>query len=176
MRVDLTLGLEQHSEVVNVESSAEQVNAENGSISDSKANSQIAHLPLNSRASSTSPLSSLILWPNVQQDSQGNIALGGATSSMVGFSVDGISTANVRQNGTLQNAYPSSESIAELKVTSFDNNAEFSQVGDVTFTTKNGTNAFHGSLFEYLQNDALGAKILNFAEKAPKASTRSAEV
>jgi hypothetical protein len=168
LRVNLTLGLEQHSEVVNVETSGEQVNTENGTISDSKVNTQITHLPLNSRASTTSPLASLMLSPNVQQDSQGNIALGGAMASMVGFSVDGISTANVRQNGALQNAYPSSEGIAELKVTSFNNNAEFSQVGDVTFTTKNGTNAVHGSLFEYLQNDALDAKILNFAEKAPK--------
>jgi hypothetical protein len=50
----------------------------------------------------------------------------------------------------------------------FNNNAEFSQVGDVTFTTKPGTNAFHGSLFEYLQNDALDAEVFNFNEKAPK--------
>src|SRR6202034_212973 len=27
---------------------------------------------------------------------------------------------------------------------------------------------FHGSLFEYLQNDALDAHVFNFAEKAPK--------
>jgi hypothetical protein len=38
----------------------------------------------------------------------------------------------------------------------------------VTFTTKGGTNNFHGSLFEYLQNDALDATILNFDYKAPK--------
>jgi hypothetical protein len=41
-------------------------------------------------------------------------------------------------------------------------------VGDVTFTTKGGTNTFHGSLFEYLQNDALDATVLNFSFKAPK--------
>jgi hypothetical protein len=54
------------------------------------------------------------------------------------------------------------------KVTAFNNNAEFSQVGDVTFITKSGTNQLHGSLFEYLQNDALDATILNFPAKAPK--------
>ena len=59
---------------------------------------------------------------------------------MVNFSVDGISTANVRQNGALQDAYPSQEGIAAVKVTAFNNSAEFSQVGDVTFTTKGGTN------------------------------------
>jgi hypothetical protein len=41
-------------------------------------------------------------------------------------------------------------------------------VGDVTFTTKAGTNTIHGSLFEYLQNNALDARVLNFDVKAPK--------
>ena len=87
---------------------------------------------------------------------------------MTGYSVDGISTANVTANGSLQNAYPSSEGLAELKVTAFNNSAEFSQVADITFITKSGTNQFHGSLFEYLQNDVLDATILNFTSKAPK--------
>jgi hypothetical protein len=86
----------------------------------------------------------------------------------VNFSVDGISTANVQQNGALQDAYPSQEGIAAVKVTSFNNSAEFSQIGDVTFTTKNGTNQFHGSLFEYLQNQALDADPYGFSGKAPK--------
>jgi len=68
-----------------------------------------------------------------------------------------FSTASVRQNGALQDAYPSQEGIAAVKVTSFNNSAEFSQIGDVTFTTKNGTNNYHGSVFEYLQNQALDA-------------------
>ena len=135
---------------------------------DSKDNQLITELPLNNRATTTSPLGALALSPNVQQDSSGNIALGGASSSMVNFSVDGISTANVRQNGALQDAYPSQEGIAAVQVTSFNNNAEFSQVGDVTFTTKSGTNQYHGSLFEYFQNDALDAAPYGFSGKAPK--------
>jgi hypothetical protein len=84
------------------------------------------------------------------------------------FSVDGISTANVRQNGALQDAYPSQEGIAAVKLTSFNNSAEFSQIGDVTFTTKNGTNNFHGDVFEYLQNQTLDATPYGFSTKAPK--------
>ena len=80
---------------------ADQINTENATISDSKTTSQMTQLPLNNRATTTSPLGALGLSPNVQTDSSGNIALGGASSSMVNFSVDGISTANVRQNGAL---------------------------------------------------------------------------
>jgi hypothetical protein len=168
LRENLTLSVASQAQTVEVSAASEQINTENGTIAGSLANSQITELPLNARAVSTSPLSALSLSGNVQQDSQGNISLGGATSSMVGYSVDGISTANVRQNGALADPYPSSEGIAELRVTAFNNDAEFAQVGDVTFTTKSGTNQFHGSLFEYFQNDALEARILNFSEKAPK--------
>ncbi len=167
-RADLTLSIEQVKQTVSVEAAAEQINTENSVVGDTRGNEQLVQMPLNFRAQTTSPLASLALSPSVVTDSQGNIAVGGATYSMTGFSVDGISTSNITTNGSLQNAYPSSEGLGELQVTAFNNSAEFSQVADVTFITKSGTNQFHGSLFEYLQNDALDAKILNFTTKAPK--------
>jgi hypothetical protein len=168
LRIPATLNVAAEATTVEVSSGADQINSENATLGDSKTNIEMTQLPLNNRATTTSPLGSLALSPNVQTDSSGNIALGGASSSMVNFSVDGISTANVRQNGALQDAYPSQEGIAAVKVTSFNNSAEFSQVGDVTFTTKNGTNQLHGSLFEYLQNQALDADPYGFSGKAPK--------
>jgi hypothetical protein len=168
LRVDVTLNIKSQSETVEVADTVAVVNTENGVIADSKNTAEIGQLPLNFRAVTTSPLASLATSANVQQDSQGNIALGGATANMVGYSVDGISTANIWTSTAGSNPYPSSEGISELKVTSFNNSAEFAQVGDVTFTTKGGTNNLHGSLFEYLQNDVLDARILNFPDKAPK--------
>jgi Carboxypeptidase regulatory-like domain len=168
LRLAPTLNVASEATTVEVTSGADQINTENGTISDSKTNIEMTQLPLNNRATTTSPLGALGLSPNVQTDSSGNIALGGASSSMVNFSVDGISTANVRQNGALQDAYPSQEGIAAVKVTAFNNSAEFSQVGDVTFTTKNGTNDYHGSVFEYLQNQALDAAPYGFPGKLPK--------
>jgi hypothetical protein len=168
LRIDVVLEVKSKAETVEVADTVAVINTENAVISDSKETAQIGQLPLNFRAVTTSPLAALATSANVQQDSQGNIALGGATANMVGYSIDGISTANIWTSGAGSNPYPSSEGIAELKVTAFNNSAEFAQVGDVTFTTKGGTNNFHGSLFEYLQNDALDAKVLNFAVKAPK--------
>jgi hypothetical protein len=168
LRIDVTLGVKSQVQTVEVGDTVAVINTENAVISDSKDNLEITQLPLNNRATTTSPLAALSLSANVQQDSSGNIALGGASSAMVNFSVDGISTANVRQNGALQDAYPSQEGISAVQVTSFNNSAEFSQVGDVTFTTKSGTSQYHGSLFEYLQNDALDADPYGFNGKAPK--------
>ncbi|WP_263355614.1 carboxypeptidase-like regulatory domain-containing protein [Acidicapsa ligni] len=168
LRLGATLNVAAEATTVEVSGAADQINTENGTIGDSKTNIEMTQLPLNNRATTTSPLGALALSPNVQTDSAGNIALGGASSSMVNFSVDGISTANVRQNGALQDAYPSQEGIAAVKVTSFNNSAEFSQIGDVTFTTKNGTSEYHGSVFEYLQNQALDADPYGSDSKAPK--------
>ena len=168
LRLPITLAVASKATTVEVVAGDAQIDTENATLSDSKDNTLITQLPLNDRAVTTSPLASLDLSPNVQEDSSGNIALGGASSAMVNFSVDGISTDNVRQNGALQDAYPSQEDISAVKITAFDNSAEFSQVGDVTFVTKSGTDRFHGSLFEYLQNDALDADPYGFEGKAPK--------
>lgn len=168
LRIPVTLSIAAAATTVEVSAGPAQLNTENGTVSNTLAQQEVVQLPMNSRAVSTSPLAGLALSPSVVTDSQGNIAVGGATASQVGFSVDGISTANVRSNGALHDAYPSAEGISETKVTAFNNNAEFAQIGDVTFTTKSGTNRWHGSAFEYYQNDALDATIYDFTSKAPK--------
>ena len=168
IRLDLKLAVAGTRQQIEVAADAGVVNTENATLTDSKATSDITQLPINSRAVSSSPLAALAVSPSVTRDSQGNIAVGGATASQVGFAVDGVSTANVRMNGALQDSYPSLEGIAEMKVTAFNNNAEFAQIGDVTFVTKSGTNQVHGSAFEYFQNKALDATVLNFNNKAPK--------
>jgi hypothetical protein len=169
LRLPVTMTVATAETTVEVNATAEAaINTENGTLANAITNEQITQLPMNSRGVSSSPLGTLAISPSVVEDSQGNMAVGGATSAQTGFSVDGISTANVRSNGALRDAYPSSESIAETKVTAFNNNAEFAQIGDVTFTTKSGTNKWHGSGFEYFQNDALDATIYGFNTKAPK--------
>jgi hypothetical protein len=167
-RVDVTLSIQGVVQSVTVQAAAQRIDTEDATVDDTRGTNQLVQMPLNYRAQTTSPLAALALSPGVITDSQGNIQVGGATYSSTGYSVDGISTANIGANGSLANAYPSSEGISEMKVTAFNNSAEFSQVADITFITKSGTNQYHGSLFEYMQNDALDAKILNFTTKAPK--------
>jgi hypothetical protein len=168
LRVDITLSVAAQAQTVEVADAAGAVNTENATLADSKGNSDITQLPINSRSVSSSPLAALAVSPSVTTDSQGNIAIGGATAAQTGFSVDGISTASVRFNGALADAYPSMENIAEMKVTASNNNAEFAQIGDVTFITKSGTNQLHCSAFEYFQDSGLDASVLNFTTKAPR--------
>jgi Carboxypeptidase regulatory-like domain len=168
LRLDVKLTVASQSEIVEVSETAEVINTENGTLSAAETNEDLTTLPINSRAVSSSPLADLATNPNVITDTQGNINVGGSSSAQTGYSVDGISTANVRANGALKDAYPSLEGIQEMNVTAFNNNAEFAQMGDVTFSTKSGSEQFHGSAFEYFQSDALDSTIYNFDSKAPK--------
>ncbi|HND20794.1 MAG TPA: carboxypeptidase-like regulatory domain-containing protein, partial [Acidobacteriota bacterium] len=127
-------------------------------ISDSKSGREINALALNFRATNnTSPIVVATLAPGVQQDRDGNISIAGSLPYMTSVSIDGISTLNSRFNGPVRDLFPSVESIAEFKVSSFNNSAEFGQVTDLTTTSRSGQNEFHGSAFWFHQNRALNA-------------------
>jgi hypothetical protein len=158
LRIDVSMTLETQVQRVEVSDTVAVINTENGTIGDSKDFQQITRLPVNYRGATTSPLAMLATVPGAQQDANGNVSVGGGLPSQVQYSVDGSSTVNIRQNGALGNMNPSSELISEFKVTQFNNNAEFAQIGDVTISTKSGGDRFHGSAFEYLQNDAFDAE------------------
>src|SRR6202790_3278687 len=170
LRLDVALKLATSAQTIEVNGEGGPViNTENGTIGDTKDFQQITSLPVNYRGTTTSPLAMLATVPGAQQDANGNVSVGGGLPSQVQYSVDGSSTVNIRQNGALGNMNPSSELISEFKVTQFNNNAEFAQIGDVTISTKSGGDQFHGSAFEYLQNGALDAEVWNSGNKPHKA-------
>jgi hypothetical protein len=105
LRIDVTMTVETQVQKIEVSESVAVIITDNGIIGDSKGTQEIGQLPMNFRAVSTSPLGPLQSSPNVQQDSQGNIALGGATANMVGYSVDGISRANIFLSAVGANPY-----------------------------------------------------------------------
>ena len=82
--------------------------------------------------------------------------------------MDGISTQNVRTNTPLVDAFPSAESIAEIRVDGVNNNAEFGQAGEITTISKSGSNQFHGAAFWHFQNSALDATAFNEVTKPEK--------
>ena len=70
--------------------------------------------------------------------------------------LDGIS--DVRAEYTVI-SIPTTESVQEFKVQSNTYDAQYGRTGGgvITIVTKGGTNEFHGTAFEYFQNDKLNA-------------------
>ncbi|HET6843920.1 MAG TPA: carboxypeptidase regulatory-like domain-containing protein [Candidatus Angelobacter sp.] len=137
-------------------------------ISDSRSGDEIDSLALNFRATNnTSPIGVANLTAGVQPDRNGNISVAGGLPYFTSFSIDGVSTTNVRFNGPNKDLFPSVESIAEFKVNTANNNAEFAQPSDITVVSKSGTNALHGGVYWFHQNAALNAKD-PFATVKPK--------
>jgi hypothetical protein len=115
-------------------------------------------LPANYRgAGSTSPYALLAFLPGVTGDESGAISVQGTGTNQVEYSVDGISTTNIRSSGPQIEMFPSAENISEMKVQGSGGGAEYGNPADITTTSKSGTNVFHGSVFEYFQNAALDA-------------------
>ncbi|MDZ7637788.1 MAG: hypothetical protein U5J83_05995, partial [Bryobacterales bacterium] len=123
-------------------------------------NNRIVGLPLNTR----NVFSLLYLTPGVTGSVSTTYgtgyAINGARNSMLDIIVDGVSTAHPTVNGFSGNStFPLVEAIAEFKVMGSNYSAEFgrSNGGVVNVVYKNGTNDFHGSLFEFLRNSKLDA-------------------
>ena len=118
----------------------------------------VQSLPVNTRASATgtSALNIVGSLPGVQAD-HGAFSLQGALPFQTEVSVDGVTVQSATGNSPIADAFPSSESISEIRADGVLNNAEFGQPGEITVITKGGTNNIHGSLFWYHQNAAFDA-------------------
>ena len=138
----------------------------------------VANLPLNGRS-----FQSLItLAPGVVQtkinagNNTGQFSVNGQRSNANYFTVDGVSanidapaSSNVSQTigGSLPgltafggtNNLVSVDALQEFKVLTSSYAAEFGRTpgGQIQIVTRSGTNEFHGTLFDYLRNDALDA-------------------
>lgn len=87
-----------------------------------------------------------------------NIIVNGGRPSQQSWLIDGSEDLNRGSNLTLY-AYPSIDSIAEFKVLRSNFLPEHGRAssGEVSVITRGGTNAFHGSAYEFFRNDKLNA-------------------
>ena len=88
------------------------------------------------------------------------ISFGGMRDLSNMVTVDDADTINTATGS--QRATPSQEAVSEFRVVNNSFGAEYGRAlgGIVNIVTKSGTNDFHGSLYDYLQNDATNARSL----------------
>jgi Carboxypeptidase regulatory-like domain/TonB dependent receptor len=170
MRANVTLQVGGTSQQVTVNAqSTGAIESESPSISAALTAEDVQSLPTNYRASQsgTSPLPLIQALPGVEVGASGSFSVQGGLPSQSDVTVDGITTQNTLDNYPIANAFPSGESISELRVDGVLNNAEFGQPGEITTISKSGTNKLHGAGFWYFQNTDLNAKPFG-AQTRPK--------
>jgi len=166
-----------------VEVSANAVAAEttNPSLGQVITSQEVSQLPLNGRdfvqlatltagaTAETNPNSFFTSAASSEVAARGSFSLsvGGSRPNSTDWLLDNVDNNELTAGGIA--IFSSIDDIHEFKVLTYTYSAEYgTRAGPtVLVTTKSGSNAFHGSLFEFLRNTSLDAKSY-FADKAEK--------
>jgi hypothetical protein len=154
LRVDATLAVGAVQQSVQVTGdSVSAIETDSPTISGTFTTDDADNLPVNTRASfsGTTPAAIFTALPGVQGDSSG-ISLQGALPFEVDVTVDGVTSKNATGGVFINDAFPSTESISEIRADGVLANAEFGDPGQIVVTTKGGSNTLHGSGFWYYQD------------------------
>jgi hypothetical protein len=178
--VDLKLEIGAVTETVEVAATAESVNTTSGEVATTITQNQIENLALNQRhyeslvslvpgaaleASGTNPAALTINYNNSVADTNGQRIDGQNWSVDGGFNLDSGSNNSVfNQVGV--------DFISEVTVQTSNYDAEFGRSASSTINvvTKSGTTHYHGSLFEYVQNNIFNAENSGTKLTAPTAT------
>src|SRR6185437_12086713 len=169
-RVDATLEVGAVSETVTVGETTQLLNSNDATLGAVIPQFQVSNLPLAIR--NWDDL--LALVPGVQGDRYteqgggtsfgrtGGINVHGARALQNNFLLDGVDNNSISENVqelTTQVSRPSVDAIQEFKVVTSPYSAEYgrSPGAAISVTTKSGTNAFHGTAYEFLRNDTFNA-------------------
>jgi hypothetical protein len=161
IRLDVALTVGGVNEEIKVTEDASLLRTESGSLGQVIPNRRIVDLPLNGR----NFFSLIALAPGVAQPPPTTAGpslprINGGRPRVNEYLYDGISALQPEPGQVAFN--PVIDAIQEFKVEINSPPAEFGRFngGVVNLTTKSGTNDFHGTVFEFLRNEALNARNL----------------
>ncbi len=161
VRVDIQLVLGQITEQVEVSAAGALIQTDNAKVSTSVQNKLVDELPLVVAGAMRSPFN-LVSVAAEARGSGTRLSLGGGQAAAWNATLDGHSVATNRSADASEAALntPSVESLTEFTVDTNGFKAEYGQAGGgmLTFASKSGTNQFHGSVYDFLRNDAMDAR------------------
>jgi hypothetical protein len=164
-RVDFTLKIGSVNETVKVFAAALTVDSETSTVGQVIHTKQILDLPLNGRNYLDLARLTTGVAPSFgsSTDAKGTFSAVGQHGLQTNILLDGADNNSRFSGGQLgyeaQAVTPSIDAVQEFKVVTNNNSAEygFRMGGTVIVSTKSGTNALHGSAYEFLRNDKLDA-------------------
>ena len=170
LRVDVTLEVGAITETVTVNAEAPLLKTESGELSHNVRSDTLDSLPvlsIGAGAGSTgirNPYAVMQVLPGVDWRPDASVRVNGAPGNTQALRVEGMDATNNMWQQQGQVVQQGVDAIQELAVQTSNYAAEFGQAGAAVFnlTMKSGTNALHGSAYEYFVNEALNASTPNY--------------
>lgn len=162
--LDIVLQLGATSESISVTSEAALLNTDSAAASTTINREQLNQLPLNfaiGQGAIRNPLSFTQLSPGASINGWNNIKVNGAPAGTFKIIFEGQDSTSSLDGRVSDESQPSVEAVEEFTLQTSNFSAEFGQVGGglFNFTSRSGTNEFHGSAYDYFVNEAFNAGI-----------------
>jgi hypothetical protein len=164
-RVDALMAVGNVAEMTTVVGGPPLLETRSATLKDVVDERRMVDLPLNGR----NPLELTLLVPAVQvtpatsintgstRPGQVNISASGGRGNTIAHLLDGADNSDNYTN--VSNVYPNPDALAEFSVQTNNFSAEYGRRlgGVINAITKSGTNAFHGSGFEFFRDESMNA-------------------
>ena len=166
LRIDLQMALGETSQTVEIVAATPLLQTQESSLAHVVESRSVQDLPLNGR----NVLNLITLVPGVVPQGNtagnpatanvngwGNYQIGGGTANQSATYIDGAPINVSYVNGT--SLVPTQDAIQEFRVATNNISPEFGRFagGIVNMSTKSGTNAYHGTFYEFFRNRSLNA-------------------
>jgi hypothetical protein len=165
VRADATLEVGASTDTITVNEEAPLLKTESGELSHNISYSRVDEIPLLTLGTPgvlgnvRNPLQAVTLLPGAQFSSENTLRINGMPSSSQAIRIEGQDATNGMWREINQNVQAGVDAIQEVAIQTSNFAAEYGQAGGgyFNYTMKSGSNQFHGSGYDYFNNEALNA-------------------
>ncbi len=165
LRIDAALEIGAITESITVNEAAPLLKTESGELSHNVRTDVLNNLPvfsIGSYAGQTgirNPYAVTLMLPGADWVPDASVKINGAPSNTQGLRVEGMDATNNLWQNMAQYTQMGVDAVQEFNIQTSNYAPEFGSAGTAVFnlTMKSGTNAIHGSAYEYFVNEALNA-------------------
>ncbi|MEO8372216.1 MAG: carboxypeptidase-like regulatory domain-containing protein, partial [Candidatus Solibacter sp.] len=173
VRADFTMEVGSAQQTVEITADAVRLQTDNAKSATTITQKLVDDLPTVVGGALRSPFDLAILAPESKNFGDNNFQMGGGQAAGFGVSLDGVSATTTRalSNSWVAVNTPSLEAITEFTVETNGYKAEFGHAGggQMTFSSRGGTNQLHGTAYEFLRNEKFDAnQWFSNANKQPR--------
>jgi len=163
-RLDVVLELGANTETITVNEQTPLLKTESGEMAHQLNTKDVNNLPLftigNAGGTGTrNPLQQIVLLPGTSFQNETAVVVNGMPANSQSIRVEGQDATGNIWKIAQQNSQAGVEAIQEMAVQTSNFSAEYGQAagGYFNYTMRSGTNAFHGSAYDYIVNEAMNA-------------------